>query len=56
MPKRGKTNEPSYIIHTALFLSELLKIKYTDLIDKINFNFYNIFTKAIKYERIIYEG
>ncbi|MBI28834.1 MAG: hypothetical protein CMI95_02940 [Pelagibacteraceae bacterium] len=55
VPKRGKKNEPSYLIYTAEYLSSLLNIDFIELSSKTNDNFYNLFTKAIKYERIIYE-
>ena len=56
VPKRGKINEPANIYYIAMFLSELLDLKYQYLISLINDNFYKIFTKAIKYERIVYEN
>ena len=56
VPKRGKTNEPSYLKFTANFLSSLLNIYYEDLCSITSENFYNLFTKAIKYERISYES
>ena len=56
VPYRGKTNEPSYIRHTALFLSSLLNIDFEYLSKTTTDNFYNIFTKAIKYESIVHEN
>ena len=56
MPNRGKTNEPSYLKFTANFISSLLNINYEDLSSVTSENFYNLFNKAIKYERIFYES
>lgn len=56
VPFRGRINEPAYLHHTVLFLSSLLNIDYKELSQKTSNNFYNIFTKANKYERIIYES
>ena len=55
VPFRGKTNEPAYLHYTVLFLSSILNISYQELSEITYNNFYNIFTKATKYERIIYE-
>ena len=45
VPLRGKSNEPSYIIHTVKFLSDLKKLSF----DKFSFittnNFFNLFGK-----------
>ncbi|MBL4801218.1 MAG: TatD family hydrolase [Emcibacter sp.] len=46
VPKRGKPNEPSYVKHTAEFLSKHLEIPYADLAKATTDNFYTLFTKA----------
>ena len=43
MPLRGKSNEPSYIIHTVKFLSELKKISFEELSKTTTKNFFNLF-------------
>ncbi|MDA8771343.1 TatD family hydrolase, partial [Candidatus Pelagibacter bacterium] len=45
VPLRGKTNEPSYIIHTVKFLSELKKISFKDLSEITTNNFFKLFGK-----------
>ena len=47
VPMRGKTNEPSYIIHTVKFLSELKKIDFKDFSEITTNNFFNLFGKLI---------
>jgi TatD DNase family protein len=47
VPLRGKTNEPSYIIHTVKFLSELKKINFKDFSEITTNNFFNLFGKLI---------
>mgnify|MGYP001156752681 FL=1 len=42
-PLRGKTNEPSYIIHTVKFLSNLKKISYEDFSNMTSTNFFRLF-------------
>ena len=44
---RGKTNEPSYIIHTVKFLSELKKVDFKDFSEITTNNFFNLFGKLI---------
>jgi len=44
-PLRGKTNEPSYIIHTVKFLSDLKKITFKDFSEITTNNFFNLFGK-----------
>lgn len=46
VPKRGKPNEPSYVKHTAEFLSTLLDIPYEELAQATTDNFFTLFTKA----------
>ena len=43
VPLRGNTNEPSYIIHTVKFLSELKKISFKDFSEITTKNFYKLF-------------
>ena len=47
IPLRGKPNEPSYIIHTVKFLSQLKKINFKDFSDITTNNFFNLFGKLI---------
>ena len=42
-PLRGKSNEPSYIIHTVKFLSKLKKISFEDFSKITTNNFYKLF-------------
>lgn len=56
MPNRGKNNQPSYIKFTADFLSQLLNINFEELSERTTQNFYDFFTKAIKYEKISHES
>jgi len=43
IPLRGKPNEPSYIIHTVKFLSELKKVSFEDFSKITTDNFYELF-------------
>ena len=45
VPLRGKPNEPSYIIHTVKFLSELKKISFDEFSNITTKNFFNLFGK-----------
>ncbi len=45
VPLRGKSNEPSYIIHTVKFLSELKKISFKDFSNITTNNFFELFGK-----------
>ena len=47
VPLRGKPNEPSYIVHTVKFLSELKKISFDDFSKITTNNFFNLFGKII---------
>ncbi len=42
-PLRGKPNEPSYIIHTVKFLSELKKVSIENISASTSKNFFNLF-------------
>ena len=43
VPLRGKSNEPSYIIHTVKFLSNLKKISFNDFASITSKNFFKLF-------------
>ncbi len=45
VPFRGKSNEPSYIIHTVKFLSDLKKISFKEFSLITSNNFFNLFGK-----------
>ena len=45
VPLRGKTNEPSYIIHTVKFLSKLKNISFEEFSNITTKNFFNLFGK-----------
>ena len=45
VPHRGKTNEPSYIIHTVKFLSDLKKVSFKDFSEITSNNFFRLFGK-----------
>ena len=45
VPLRGKSNEPSYIIHTVEFLSKLKKISFENFSKITTNNFFNLFGK-----------
>ncbi len=45
VPLRGKSNEPSYIIHTVKFLSDLKKLSFKDFSKITTNNFFNLFGK-----------
>ena len=51
-PFRGKLNEPSYVRFIAEYLSKFFKIPIKKIIKNTDDNFYNLFTKAIKYNEI----
>ena len=44
-PLRGKTNEPSYIVHTVKFLSNLKKISFKEFSEITTNNFFHLFGK-----------
>ena len=56
VPYRGKQNEPSYIIHTSDYISSILDIDISIIANTTSDNFYNLFSKAKKYEKIHYES
>ena len=45
LPLRGKPNEPSYIIHTVKFLSDLKKLPFKEFSRLTTQNFFNLFGK-----------
>jgi TatD DNase family protein len=46
VPKRGKTNEPAYVVHTARFLAELRGISYEELAAITTENFHRLFART----------
>jgi TatD DNase family protein len=46
VPHRGKTNEPSYVGHTAAALAELKGVGFKELEETTTANFYKLFSKA----------
>ncbi len=46
VPKRGKTNEPAYVVHTATYLAELLEMPADDFARVTSENFFRLFAKA----------
>ena len=44
-PLRGKSNEPSNVVHTAKYLSNLKEIKFDDLCENTTNNFFKLFGK-----------
>jgi len=45
VPLRGKPNEPSFIIHTVKFLSEIKKLSFDEFSQITTNNFFNLFGK-----------
>jgi Mg-dependent DNase len=45
VPLRGKPNEPSFIIHTVKFLSEIKKLSFDKFSQITTNNFFNLFGK-----------
>lgn len=46
VPKRGKTNEPSFVVHTAARLAELKGVSETELSSETTANFHRLFWKV----------
>ena len=46
VPMRGKANEPSFIIHTVEYLSNLINVSVDELSIKTTQNFFKLFNKA----------
>ena len=51
-PHRGKQNQPSYVKYTAEYLSNFFNVKFQEFIDITDNNFYKLFSKAIRYNKI----
>ena len=45
VPLRGKSNEPSFIIHTVKFLSQLKKLSFAEFSNMTTNNFFKLFGK-----------
>ena len=45
-PKRGKRNEPAFVVHTAEMLAELKGVSFATLADATTANFFRLFAKA----------
>ena len=45
-PKRGKTNNPSFIVHTIKKLSEIFEVSYDEICYHSTNNFLKLFNKA----------
>ena len=52
VPFRGKVNEPSYVKYIAEYLSKMINKPLNEIIEITNENFYKLFTKAIRYNKI----
>jgi len=46
VPKRGKRNEPSFVVHTAQLVAELKGVSYADISRQTTENFYRLFDRA----------
>lgn len=46
VPKRGKPNEPAYVVHTAQFVADLLDISLERLAKQTTDNFFALFRRA----------
>ena len=46
---RGKSNQPAYVKYTAEFLSNFFNIPLKKFIEITDNNFYNLFSKAKRY-------
>jgi TatD DNase family protein len=52
VPKRGKTNEPAFVAHTAQFLANLREVDAELLAAQSTDNFYRLFDKVPRFEAI----
>ena len=52
VPFRGKINEPAYVKFIAEYLSEFFRMPLIEIIKNTDDNFYNLFTKATKFNEI----
>jgi TatD DNase family protein len=48
VPKRGKRNEPAYVVHTAAALAELKGVASEELVQVTGENVFRLFTKAVR--------
>lgn len=51
VPFRSKTNEPSYIVHTARVLADIKGVSEQDIADITTDNFYRLFQKAAREDK-----
>ena len=47
VPHRGKTNEPSFVVHTAAMLADLKGVSAQELADVTTANFFRLFSKVV---------
>ena len=52
VPLRGKSNEPANVRYVADYLSNYLNISLNEFINITDNNFYNLFSKAKRYNKI----
>ena len=52
VPHRGKSNEPSYVKYISEYLSNFFNLSKEEFNNIIDNNFYNLFSKAIRYNEI----
>ena len=52
VPMRGQKNEPSFVKYIAEYLSVFFNISINEIIKNTDDNFYNLFSKAIRYNEI----
>ena len=52
IPFRGKTNEPSFVYHIGKYLANFYNISIEKFELITNDNFYKLFSKAIRYNKI----
>lgn len=52
MPHRGKTNEPSFVAHTAAKVADICGISEDALAEQTTNNFFRLFTKAARPRRV----
>jgi TatD DNase family protein len=51
VPHRGKTNEPSFVVHTAATVAELKGVTDAEIADVTTENFFRLFTKVRRPEK-----
>ncbi len=52
VPRRGKTNEPAYVAHTAAYLADMLDMEPAAFADLTTDNFFRLFSRAHRPDRI----